>query len=297
MKRTLAVTCLVWMFIWAGLGVWGACPANNPNNPFAITMQGGDPTGNLGYPIAVVGATGCPLDVNVLSGGGGGCVTQCTSPWVVSGTVAATQSGAWTVGVNNFPATQPVSGTVTANQGTSPWVVSGTVTSTQPSHISVVASYTRPADTTAYTPNDVVSNSTTAPVVLTFTNCAAANGGGGHIRNIILADSANQATAPQFTLWLFDTSPAAENDNSAMAISDTENNNVAAILPLAGAPQIGNTGAGAAGNALLQSSNPSTTPFVCAGGTRNLFGILQAKNAYTPVSGETFQIKLIIDQD
>src|SRR5208283_1973997 len=27
------------------------------------------------------------------------CVTQCTSPWVVSGTVAATQSGTWTVGI------------------------------------------------------------------------------------------------------------------------------------------------------------------------------------------------------
>lgn len=33
-----------------------------------------------------------------------------------------------TVSVSNFPATQPISGTVTANQGTSPWVVSGTVT-------------------------------------------------------------------------------------------------------------------------------------------------------------------------
>lgn len=58
----------------------------------------------------------------------------------VDGTVAATQSGAWTVAVSNFPASVevsndvgnplPVSGTVTANQGTSPWVVSGTVTVT-----------------------------------------------------------------------------------------------------------------------------------------------------------------------
>ena len=42
-------------------------------------------------------------------------VTQSTSPWVVSGTVS----------VGNFPATQPVSGTVAATQGTSPWVVDG----------------------------------------------------------------------------------------------------------------------------------------------------------------------------
>lgn len=35
----------------------------------------------------------------------------------VSGTVAATQSGAWSTSISNFPATQAVSGTVTANLG------------------------------------------------------------------------------------------------------------------------------------------------------------------------------------
>lgn len=66
-------------------------------------------------------------------------VTQSTSPWVVSGTVTANAgTGNFTVvqptganlhvDIDNFPATQPVSGTVTALQGTSPWVVSGTIT-------------------------------------------------------------------------------------------------------------------------------------------------------------------------
>lgn len=61
--------------------------------------------------------------------------TQGTSPWVVSGTVAATQSGAWTTGrtwslssgtdsvTATISGTVPISGTVTANQGTSPWIV------------------------------------------------------------------------------------------------------------------------------------------------------------------------------
>jgi hypothetical protein len=44
-------------------------------------------------------------------------VTQSTSPWVVSNSgtfaVQAAQSGTWNVGVNNFPATQAVTGTVT----------------------------------------------------------------------------------------------------------------------------------------------------------------------------------------
>jgi hypothetical protein len=51
----------------------------------------------------------------------------------VSGTVAvnnfpATQPISGSVSVSNFPATQPISGTVTANQGTSPWIISGAVT-------------------------------------------------------------------------------------------------------------------------------------------------------------------------
>ena len=56
---------------------------------------------------------------------------QGTTPWTVSGTVGSAQSGAWAVAINNFPATQPVSGTVTANQGTTPWTISGTVTANQ----------------------------------------------------------------------------------------------------------------------------------------------------------------------
>jgi hypothetical protein len=59
-----------------------------------------------------------------------------------NGTQVVTGSGSFTVvqpsganlhvDVDNFPATQPVSGTVTANQGTSPWIVSGSGTAGTP---------------------------------------------------------------------------------------------------------------------------------------------------------------------
>lgn len=49
----------------------------------------------------------------------------------VSDSVSAVQSGAWAVAVNNFPATQPVSGTVAVTQSTSPWIVDGSAV-TQP---------------------------------------------------------------------------------------------------------------------------------------------------------------------
>lgn len=46
-------------------------PANLPNSPNAQTMQGPDPTGQLGYPIATVPATGAdPTPVTIAAGGG-----------------------------------------------------------------------------------------------------------------------------------------------------------------------------------------------------------------------------------
>jgi len=62
-------------------------------------------------------------------------VTQSTSPWVVSGTVAisgtvaVTQSGAWSVG--RTWTLSDSTDSINCIQGTSPWVVSGTVTANQ----------------------------------------------------------------------------------------------------------------------------------------------------------------------
>lgn len=67
----------------------------------------------VGNPIT---STGGALDVNV-SFPSSITVDQGTSPWIVSGNVS----------VSNFPAVQPISGTVIALQGTSPWTVDGTI--------------------------------------------------------------------------------------------------------------------------------------------------------------------------
>jgi len=54
-------------------------------------------------------------------------VTQSTSPWITDGS-GTIQPVSGTVAVSNFPAVQPVSGTVTALQGTTPWVTDGSGT-------------------------------------------------------------------------------------------------------------------------------------------------------------------------
>lgn len=55
----------------------------------------------------------------------------------VDGTVTTVPSGTQNVSIIATSVTQPVSGTVTANQGTTPWTISGSVTNTPPANQSV----------------------------------------------------------------------------------------------------------------------------------------------------------------
>lgn len=81
MKRFAAILILAWCLAWSGLAVYATGVASNPQNPTAGQTQGPDTTGNVGWPFAVVNATGTTLDVN--NSGSGGSVTQGTSPWIV----------------------------------------------------------------------------------------------------------------------------------------------------------------------------------------------------------------------
>jgi hypothetical protein len=308
---TRKISLLALCFLLACPLLFGA--ANNPFSPNAQRVQGPDKTGNQGYPIAVVGAPGGdPVNVNITAGGGG-AVTQGTvpwvvsqhassNPWVVSGTVTANQgTSPWVTSVSNFPATQPVSGTVTANQGTSPWVTSRT-------HKIITVSFTRPADTVAYAVNDAMTNSTSAPSVITLTGCGRVNGGSGIIKSIEMIDSANQATALTANLWLYDTTYVPNNDNTPFTPSDAELSTLIGVWELRGS-SAGNSTAGAGGNRLFQGQReggnsaggaiviPNEPIFVCGGGTTSLFAALVAKNAYTPVSGEVFTFRIHVEQD
>jgi hypothetical protein len=66
-RRIAAFLCLLWMVLWAGMTVHGA--ANNPD-AHVLRIEGADPTGQLGYPISVVGAVGAdPLAVTATGSG------------------------------------------------------------------------------------------------------------------------------------------------------------------------------------------------------------------------------------
>ena len=160
--------------------------------------------------------------------------------------------------------------------------------------IVVSSSVTRPADTTTYAAGDAVTNSTSAPVIITFTNCARANGGSGHIVNAALVDSANVATKGIFELWMFDTTATPDNDNAVFTPTDAECETLLAVIPFPVA-YVGDATTGAGGNCMFPSL-PLDIPFVCGGASRDLFGLLVVRNAYPPVSAEKFTARLWIVQ-
>lgn len=159
----------------------------------------------------------------------------------------------------------------------------------------IEASFTRPADTTAYAAGDAMSNATaTTHVVITFEDCALSDGSSGTVVAALLNSSANVATKLDAELWLFDTEPTAMEDNAAFDPSDPEMLNVIAVIPFT-TWYVGTATAGAGGNC-ISMGDKGIFPFVCQAG-KDLYGILVARNAYVPVSGEQFNVRLQIQQD
>lgn len=156
------------------------------------------------------------------------------------------------------------------------------------------ATITRPADTTAYAASDEISSSTSAPAVVQFTGCARVSGWGGVLQSVVLIDSAGNTAPPVLELWLFDSSVTPDNDNAAFTPTDAEAAKCVAIIPLgtgfAGDPNVGSTG-----NRVFTASGLGMA-YQCSGGT-SLYGRLVVRNAYTPISAETFQVILYMVPD
>jgi hypothetical protein len=145
------------------------------------------------------------------------------------------------------------------------------------------ATFTRPANTTAYASGDLVANSTTAGsvVAVTFANVVLAAGGCTRVERVRLQKNSTGLTNASFRLHLYNATPStiANGDNSAW---------LTAIGGYIGAFDVTldrafSNGAEGAGISLTGLPMTLTIP---AGTT--LYGLLEARGAYTPVSGETF---------
>lgn len=156
-------------------------------------------------------------------------------------------------------------------------------------------SKTRPADTTAYAAGDVINESTSAGTVWTFADAARMLGGSGIINKVEIVDYAYVATTLQCELWLFNTTVGADFDNAVFTPTDAELLTRVAVIPISTA-YVGDATAGTGGNVSLTSGVVNQS-FKCAIADDSLYGVLVARNAYVPISGEIFNIQLFIYQD
>lgn len=155
--------------------------------------------------------------------------------------------------------------------------------------------FTRPADTTAYTIADQVAATTTAANNRNLEFIVArVPGGSGIISSAILIDSTSESTKPYFDLLLFDSPVTNVADNAAAAPTDAEVERAIpnGVISFDGVNYFKVAGA----NGVIPAGNLNI-PFVCREGTTKLYGILVARNAYTPISSEKFTARLGVLQD
>lgn len=145
---------------------------------------------------------------------------------------------------------------------------------------------TRPADITAYTAGDVITGDT--PVALTFSGLGVKINVGGIIDHAMLFSGANPATKLNADLFLFSATLTPDADNAAFTPTDAELITCIGHINFSDSAWVsGDATVGAGGNALVKSSNIGI-PI----SQDTIYGVLVARNAYAPVSGEVLTLKL-----
>lgn len=150
----------------------------------------------------------------------------------------------------------------------------------------VSASFTRPANTTAYASGDLVANDTTAGNVVPMTFGGARP---GKIIRAKVRKSGTGVTNAAFRVHLFMGAAivAANGDNGVLSLSGAANYIGAFDITASQAFTDGSFGTGV-------PVSGQGVHFVTEGGGP-LFGILECRGAYTPANAEVFTVSLDVD--
>jgi len=159
------------------------------------------------------------------------------------------------------------------------------------SEVRIQASFTRPANTTAYAAGDLVANSTTAGSVipLSFSNAVRTAGDCVRIERVRIEKSGTSLTNASFRLHLFEASPTptvGDNGvyNNAGALATDNVLNHAGTFPVtmlwSGSDGAMGIGVPTTGSGATVSPTSGTT----------VYGLLEVTAAYTPASEEIFHV-------
>lgn len=152
--------------------------------------------------------------------------------------------------------------------------------------------FTRPANTTAYTAGDVVSNSTSATTLIDLANAVRANGASGYIvRVAVTADQ--KSITPRLRVHFYNASnPTVSVDNAAHQDKYAD---VAKQLGYVDLPAM-ITGTDTTNSTMSYSVNDTVRlPVVAGGATTSLYATLETLDAFTPASGGKFTVTVFVD--
>lgn len=146
--------------------------------------------------------------------------------------------------------------------------------------------FTRPVNATAYAANDVVGDG----AVITFPNAAAAAAGSGNILRARLITDLSTITA-RFRLHLYDTAPTPIADNAAFTMLFA---NRAIRIGVVDFPAVAIKG-GTGSDAVEAEKTDLRLTFQLPSG-RDLYGVLETLDIFTPTPGQKFLVELGILQ-
>jgi hypothetical protein len=152
--------------------------------------------------------------------------------------------------------------------------------------IVVAASFSRPPNTTPYNALAAVSNSVSAPAVITFANIARIAQGSGYITKARTLTDLSSIT-PRLRLQLYNAAPTAINDGSAQTLLWANR-----LIRIGYIDFDALTTEGSGSDAAGALNTAIRLAFNCASGDRNLYGLLETRDPFTPASGQDIFIEL-----
>jgi hypothetical protein len=154
------------------------------------------------------------------------------------------------------------------------------------------SSITRPADTTAYASGDLVANSTTAGSVTPFSWPVTTKlGGSGMVRRVRIRKSGTSTTNASFRVHLYNASPTPSNGDNGAWLTNKADNYMGYFDVTVGQAFTD----GAAGNGAPAVG--AEVNFDLLLNTVIVYGLLEARGAYTPASAEVITVSLEVCPD
>lgn len=156
------------------------------------------------------------------------------------------------------------------------------------------ANFNRPADTSVYASGDLIANSTTAGSVTPLSWTAARTAAGSFtIRRARLKKSGTTTTNATFRLHLYSASPTfANGDNAAWSTTESGYLGSFDLDMTAATARVFSDSA-----KVISAPSVGTDVTVKLASGQTIYGVLEARAAYTPASTETFTVELEVIQN